>query len=65
MSVDSIKNTIIVALGVCFVSSILVSASVVTLKPRQVANMELDKLKNILIIKTMILAYTFLMRNYL
>ena len=48
MSVDSIKNTIIVALGVCFVSSILVSASVVTLKPRQVANMELDKLKNIL-----------------
>ena len=48
MSVDSIKNTVIVALGVCFVSSILVSASVVSLKPRQQANMELDKLKNIL-----------------
>lgn len=48
MSVDSIKNTIIVALGVCLVSSILVSATVVSLKPLQEKNKKLDKLKNIL-----------------
>jgi Na+-transporting NADH:ubiquinone oxidoreductase subunit C len=48
MSVDSIKNTLMVALGVCLVSAVLVSSSVVTLKPTQVENARLDKLKNIL-----------------
>ncbi len=42
MSVDSIKNTLMVALGVCLVSAVLVSSSVVTLKPTQVENARLD-----------------------
>ena len=48
MSADSTKKTIIVALGVCIVCSILVAASAVTLKDRQEANKRLDKMKNIL-----------------
>jgi Na+-transporting NADH:ubiquinone oxidoreductase subunit C len=47
-STDSIKNTLLVALGVCFVSSILVSATVVSLRATQQENARLDKMKNIL-----------------
>ncbi|MEN8152603.1 MAG: Na(+)-translocating NADH-quinone reductase subunit C [Acidobacteriota bacterium] len=48
MATDTIKKTIGVALGVCLVSSILVSLAFVQLKPIQDKNAELDKLKNIL-----------------
>lgn len=48
MSNDSIKKTVIVALGVCLVCSILVSTAAVALKPRQERNKRLDKIKNIL-----------------
>lgn len=48
MSADSTKKTIIVALGVCIVCSILVAASAVTLKDKQEENKRLDKMKNIL-----------------
>ncbi len=48
MATDTIKKTIGVALGVCLVSSILVSIAFVQLKPIQDKNKELDKLKNIL-----------------
>ena len=46
---DSLKNIIGVALAVCFVCSILVSTAAVVLKPRQVANQRLEKIRNILI----------------
>jgi len=46
---DSIKKTFGVALGVCLVCSVLVSSTVVSLKPIQDENKKLDKLKNILI----------------
>ena len=49
MSVDSIKNTFYVALGVCFFSSILVSTAAVGLKPIQDENKRIDKIKNILL----------------
>lgn len=45
---DSTKKTLLVALGVCFVASILVSTAAVELKPIQEKNKELDLLKNIL-----------------
>ena len=45
---DSIKNVVMVALGVCFVCAIIVSMAAVQLKPLQVANKELDRNKNIL-----------------
>ncbi len=48
MAADSIKKTIGVALGVCLVSSILVSLAYVELKPVQDMNKKMDKLKNIL-----------------
>jgi len=48
MSNDSIKKTIVVALGVCFVCSILVATAAVSLKARQDKNRKLDKIKNIL-----------------
>lgn len=48
MSNDSIKKTLQVALGVCFVASILVSSAAVGLKPIQDENKKLDLLKNIL-----------------
>ena len=48
MSNDSIKRTIIVALGVCLVCSILVSTAAVSLKGIQKENQKLEKLKNIL-----------------
>ena len=49
MPADSIKKTIVMALGVCFVCSVLVSTAAVTLKPRQEKNKRLEKIKNILI----------------
>ena len=45
---DSTKKTLLVALGVCFVASILVSTTAVKLKPIQDNNKKLDLLKNIL-----------------
>ena len=48
MSTDSTRKTILVALGVCLVCSILVSSAAVGLKGIQDRNKELDKLKNIL-----------------
>ncbi|MCP4147511.1 MAG: Na(+)-translocating NADH-quinone reductase subunit C [bacterium] len=48
MSTDSIKKTLGVALGVCFVCSVLVSMAAVYLKPLQEANKSFDKKKNIL-----------------
>jgi Na+-transporting NADH:ubiquinone oxidoreductase subunit C len=49
MSTDSTRKTILVALGVCLVCSVLVSSAAVGLKSIQDRNRELDKLKNILI----------------
>ena len=49
MSNDSIKKTIQVALGVCFVASILVSTAAVALKPIQENNKKIDLLTNILV----------------
>lgn len=49
MSNDSIKKTIIVAVGVCLVASILVSTAAVELKPIQEKNKQLDLLTNILV----------------
>ena len=49
MARESKRKTIGVALGVCLVCSILVSAAAVSLKGRQNENKKLDKLKNILI----------------
>lgn len=48
MSNDSTKKTLLVALGVCLVASILVSTAAVELKPIQDKNKKLDLLKNIL-----------------
>jgi len=48
MASESARKTILVALGVCIVCSVLVSGSVVILRQRQQDNKELDKLKNIL-----------------
>lgn len=45
---DSTKKTLLVALGICFVASILVSTVAVELKPIQDKNKKLDLLKNIL-----------------
>ena len=49
MSADSTRKTIVVALGVCLVCSILVSTAAVSLKGIQNENKRLDKIKNILI----------------
>lgn len=48
MSADSTKRTIVVALGVCLVCSVLVSTAAVALKPVQDVNKKLDKITNIL-----------------
>jgi len=45
---DNMVKTIAVALCLCLVCSIIVSASAVLLKPTQVTNQLLDKKKNIL-----------------
>lgn len=49
MSNDSIKKTIVVAVGVCLVASILVSTAAVELKPIQEKNKKIDLLTNILV----------------
>ena len=49
MSTDSKRKTILMALGICLVCSVLVSSVAVGLKTIQDKNRELDKLKNILI----------------
>ena len=49
MSNDSIKKTMMVALGVCLVASILVSTAAVALKPIQENNKKIDLLTNVLI----------------
>ena len=46
-SKDSVRTTIIVALGVCLACSLLVSATAVSLRPRQASNRLLDKKRNI------------------
>ncbi len=48
MSHDSTTKTVLVALGVCLVCSILVSTTAVTLSSRQEENKRLDRIKNIL-----------------
>jgi len=48
MSNESTGKTLTVAFVLCLVCSIFVSTSAVVLKPKQVANQELDKKKNIL-----------------
>ncbi|MBD3386228.1 Na(+)-translocating NADH-quinone reductase subunit C [candidate division KSB1 bacterium] len=48
MSSDSTKKTIFVALGVCFVCSVLVSTTAVSLNSIQKNNQKREKLKNIL-----------------
>jgi len=49
MSNDSIKKIMLVALGVCFVCSILVSTAAVTLRDKQEVNKRLDRIDNILL----------------
>ncbi|NND37920.1 MAG: Na(+)-translocating NADH-quinone reductase subunit C, partial [Gammaproteobacteria bacterium] len=46
---DSWKNVVTVAVMLCLVCSILVSASAVLLKARQDANITLDRQKNLLL----------------
>lgn len=46
---DSIKNTLVVAVGVCLVASVVVAGTAVSLKPTRVANAEADRYKNILV----------------
>ncbi len=48
MSADSTKKTILVALGVCLVCSVLVSSAAVALSDVQEENKKIDKIKNIL-----------------
>ena len=48
MAIDSVGRTFGVALGVCLVCSVLVSAAAVSLRPIQAVNKALDKKRNIL-----------------
>lgn len=48
MQVESMKNILTVALGVCLVCSVLVATAAVSLSSKQAENRKLDKLKNIL-----------------
>ena len=45
---DSIQKTLLVAILLCLVCSIIVAGAAVSLKPLQIANKQLDKNKNIL-----------------
>ncbi len=45
---DTIKKTLLVALALCVVCSVIVSAAAVLLKPLQIANVQLDMKRNIL-----------------
>ncbi|SHE51312.1 Na+-transporting NADH:ubiquinone oxidoreductase subunit C [Microbulbifer donghaiensis] len=46
---DSVKGTLIVALVMCLVCSVVVSTAAVMLKPKQEANAELDMKRNVLL----------------
>lgn len=46
---DSIKKTLTVAFLLCLVCAVIVSSAAVALKPRQLANQELDRRTNILV----------------
>lgn len=46
---DSMRGILTVAISVCFVCAVLVSATAVSLKPQQRINKELDRNKNVLI----------------
>ncbi|UCE72380.1 MAG: Na(+)-translocating NADH-quinone reductase subunit C [Nitrospiraceae bacterium] len=48
MPAESVKRTIMIALGVCIVCSVLVSTAAVSLKGIQEENRRLDRIKNIL-----------------
>ena len=48
-SKDSVKSTVIVALSLCLVCSVVISSAAVLLKPAQQANMLLDRQKNVLV----------------
>jgi Na+-transporting NADH:ubiquinone oxidoreductase subunit C len=45
---EGLKNVLFVAISVCLVCSVVVSSAAVMLKPRQLANQELDQKQNIL-----------------
>lgn len=45
---DSVAHTVIVAVALCLVCSVIVSTAAVSLKPLQTANQKLDRQKNIL-----------------
>lgn len=45
---DGVRNTLLVAVSLCLVCSVIVSAAAVLLRPLQVANKHLDKQRNIL-----------------
>ena len=49
MADESIKKTILVALGICLVCSLLIATAAVSLSPIQAENRRLDRIKNILI----------------
>lgn len=49
MADESIKQTILVALGICLVCSLLIATAAVSLSSIQAENKRLDKIKNILI----------------
>lgn len=49
MNNDSVRRTVLVALAVCVVCSVLVSTAVVLLRSRQEENRRIDRLKSILI----------------
>lgn len=53
---DSVKKTLIVALSLCIVCSVIVSTAAVLLKPAQEANVEQDKKRNILAAAGMLVA---------
>ncbi len=48
-SKDSVKRTVLIALCLCVVCSIVISSAAVLLKPMQTTNKELDRNKNVLI----------------
>ena len=49
MADESIKKTILVALGICLACSLLIATAAVSLSPIQAENRRFDKIKNILI----------------
>lgn len=46
---ESMQNVVVVALGVCLVCALVVSAAAIALKPQQTANKHADRNKNILV----------------